>query len=172
MSQSSSTAKLWSRPVRTRFRTGFRSRSEWRTTDAGWKVSSWAPAATAFPGRATPAEGAVAVIVAYYNAISHERYEEAWKMWGSGGEASGQSLQNFRKGFHDTASVRVDPGEPGRVEGAAGSRWTAIPVTITAQTRTGQTQRFAGTYNLSFPVIEGAEQHRWKIRSAEIHELR
>jgi hypothetical protein len=67
--------------------------------------------------------------------------------------------------------VTVRTGEPGRIEGSAGSRFIEIPVTIEARTTADSTQRFAGTYALRRAVVDGASeaQRRWHIYSAGIH---
>jgi hypothetical protein len=116
------------------------------------------------------AEGAVAVIDAYYAAINRRDYPTAHRYWSSNGEASGQTLAEFTSGFADTASVAVDVGTPGRIDPAAGSRYIEIPVTVTARTRAGATQRFRGHYVLRRSVVDGAtaEQRQWRIASAAL----
>jgi len=42
------------------------------------------------------------------------------------------------------------------VEGAAGSRYVTIPVTVRAETTTGREQRFVGSYTLRRSVVDGA----------------
>jgi hypothetical protein len=111
-------------------------------------------------------EPATAVISAYYDAINERDYERAYRYW----SANPQSLDDFRTGFADTASVVVKTGTPGRIDPAAGSRHVEIPVEITAKTKSGETQRFRGTYMLRRSVVDGAtdEQRRWRIASAKI----
>lgn len=118
------------------------------------------------------AEAAVAVIREYYEAIASSRYADAWRLWSGGGEASGQSLEAFTRGFARTATVRVEPGMPGRIEGAAGSRYVEIPVVVVAQTTAGEPQRFEGSYTLRRSVVDGAteEQRAWRIYSARLVE--
>ncbi|BAY48681.1 hypothetical protein SAMD00079811_63070 [Scytonema sp. HK-05] len=41
------------------------------------------------------------------------------------------------QGFANTASVAVEVGEPGRLDGAAGSSYIKIPVSVTAITTNG-----------------------------------
>jgi hypothetical protein len=56
------------------------------------------------------------------------------------------------------------------VEGAAGSRYVTIPVTVRAETTTGREQRFVGSYTLRHSVVDGAtpDQRQWRIYSASI----
>ena len=63
-------------------------------------------------------------------------------------------------------------GEPGRIEGAAGSRYIRIPVEVRATTADGAAQCFRGSYTLRRGVVPGAteEVRRWRIYSAELRE--
>jgi hypothetical protein len=67
----------------------------------------------------------------------------------------------------------VEVGAPGRVEGAAGSRYVEIPVVVRARTRAGKAQRFEGTYTLKRTVVDGATpaQRSWRIASASLREV-
>lgn len=116
------------------------------------------------------ADDAGNVVRDYYRAIRERRYGEAYGLWASGGAASGKGLDEFRDGFAHTASVEVVLGTPGRIEGAAGSRYVEIPVRVTAVTTDGTRQAFAGTYTLRRSVVDGAtpEQRAWRIHSAKL----
>jgi hypothetical protein len=115
-------------------------------------------------------ERAAGVIRSYYRAIAEERYREAYDAWGSDGRASGQSFDEFRNGFSFTAEVEASVGPPGRVEGAAGSRYVEVPVRVTARQDDGTRISYAGTYTLRRSVVEGAtpRQRTWHIASADI----
>jgi hypothetical protein len=129
-----------------------------------------ATATTAVAQDSGSAEAAVAVVRDYYAAIDAGDYGRAYRYWASGGEASGQTFEEFRRGLAGTASVRVEVGEPGRIEGAAGSRYIRIPVEVHATTTQGAAQCFRGSYTLRRAVVPGAteEQRRWRIYSAEL----
>jgi len=121
-------------------------------------------------GEAT-AEDAVAVLDRYFSAIGTGDYETAYSLWRNDGEASGQTFEEFVAGFDVTASVSWDIGEPGRIEPGAGQRYIEIPVSITARTSDGESQRFEGTYVLHHTAdIPGAteEQLLWRIDSADV----
>lgn len=111
-----------------------------------------------------------AVIAQYYEAINAHDYQKAFSLWGDSGRSSGQSFDEFREGFANTASVEVRIGTRGRIEGAAGSQYVEIPVEIAAETIGGHSERFAGTYTLRRAMVEGATeaQRRWHIYSADI----
>lgn len=128
-----------------------------------------APADTAARTEDSAAD-AVDVVRAYYRAINERRYPDAYRLWASGGAASGKTLEAFRDGFVSTVSVDVVLGTPGRIEGAAGSRYVEIPVRIHAVTTAGGRQAFSGMYTLRRSVVDGAtpEQRAWRIYSAKI----
>lgn len=132
------------------------------------------PAATdhaAVADSATDAQLAARAIRDYYAAIAAHDYRRAWLQWGDSGRASHHTLEEFTEGYAATDSVAVTVGTPGRVEGAAGSRFVTIPVTIRAMTTSGDSQHFAGTYVLRRVVVDGATpaQRRWHLFSATIH---
>ena len=76
------------------------------------------------------AESARRVIRDYYAAIAAGNYERAYGMWEDGGRRSGQTFLEFAAGFAGTERVQVQAGAPGRLEGAAGSRYVEVPVVV------------------------------------------
>jgi hypothetical protein len=119
------------------------------------------------------AEDAVNVLRDYYRAINSGDFGRAHALWSDGGNASGQSPQQFAAGFADTTGISVDMQAPGNVEGAAGSRHVEVPVSIVATQRDGSQRRFAGAYTLRRSVVDGAtpEQRAWRIGSADLREV-
>lgn len=131
------------------------------------------PPAEAQAGEPSVAD-AVAVVQEYYGAIAAREFPRAYALWSDGGRASGQDPKQFAAGFADTASVQVDVGAPGRVEGAAGSRYVEVPVSVAATRRDGSVHRYVGAYTLRRAVVDGAsdEQRAWRIASADLREVR
>lgn len=124
------------------------------------------------PNRATTEpQKAAQVIRHYYDAINRKDYRSAYADWAGNGAASHQTFEQFQQGFANTASVKVEIRQPGQVNGAAGSLYVEIPVTITAKTVNNVTQRFAGSYTLKrVNDVTGStlEQRRWHLFSARI----
>lgn len=122
------------------------------------------------PADSTGAAAAVDVLRRYYALIDDGELGSAYALWSGEGSASGQSYDEFTRGYEDTDRVRAVIGEPGRIEGAAGSRYIEIPVRLEASTRDGAVQRFEGTYTLRRSVVDGATplQRRWRISSADM----
>lgn len=125
------------------------------------------------PAAEPAAAEAAAVVRSYYGAIDAGQYPRAYRLWSDGGSASGQTADQFAGGFSDTAKVTVSTGAPGRVEGAAGSRYVRIPVAIEAVHDDGTIRHYDGTYTLRRSVADGAtvEQRQWRISDADLREV-
>ena len=119
-------------------------------------------------------EDAVAVVRDYYAAINAGNFDHAYTLWSDGGNASGQTPQQFAGGFADTRGVSVQIDAPGNVDAAAGSRYIEVPVAITATHRDDSVHRYVGAYTLRRGVVDGAtaEQRAWRIQSSDIREVR
>lgn len=119
------------------------------------------------------AEDAVQLIRNYYRWINEKKYPGAFNIWEKGEDgnaANGQSFETFAGGFSDTASVSVEIGAPGEIEGAAGSNYIEIPVVISATSTDGSQQKFAGTYTMRASNI--ADDKSWYINSAKVKKVK
>jgi hypothetical protein len=149
-------------------------------SDGGWRISAYeataAPTSDPTPGKptASDAEAAANVIRRYYAALDVRDFRRAYNLWGDDGAASGQAFEAFAAGFAETARTEVEVGEPSRIEGAAGSHYVEVPMTIRAVTNAGEEQRFVGTYTLRRAVVDGAtaEQRRWHLYTADVERIR
>jgi hypothetical protein len=114
--------------------------------------------------------GAADVVRRYYDAIRNGQYDSAYALWEGSGKASGQARAEFASGFAQTERTIVSIGDSLRIEGAAGSQYASVPVTIDAILRGGARQHFNGTYTLRRSMVDGAspEQRRWHIYSADL----
>jgi hypothetical protein len=115
-----------------------------------------------------------AIVRDYYAAIRAHDFLRAYRMWNASGQSGGRSFAQFEAGFDSTESVDARVGTPGRVEGAAGSRFVSVPVEISARLRNGTAQGFTGTYTLRRVVVPGASaaQRRWHLYAASIRQVR
>jgi hypothetical protein len=123
----------------------------------------------------TLTEAARGVVRDYYAAIDRGDYRRAYGLWGDGGRASGQSYAGFVRGFARTAHTRVVAGKPYDAQGAAGSRYVTVPVTVDATLKNGTRQRFAGRYVLRrVNDVDGATpaQLRWHLAQAKLTAVR
>lgn len=125
-------------------------------------------------GAAEPtAADAVALVRDYYAAINARDYARAYALWSDGGQASGQTPQQFADGFAGTQAVSAEIGAPNRQDAGAGQRYIEVPVALRATQADGSVRRFAGSYVLHRTVVDGAsaEQRSWRIRSADLREV-
>lgn len=135
-----------------------------------------APAAPAEPAPVADGPGpdeAVAVVRAYYEAINAGSFGRAYALWSDGGNATGQSPQQFADGFDDTSEVAVEFMTPGRIDAATGSRYIEVPIALSATRDDGSVRKYVGAYTLRRAVVDGAteEQRAWRIASADIREV-
>ncbi len=127
------------------------------------------------PGRLTAEErkgelGARAVLSDWAHALEHRNWADAHAQWGHDGADSGLDPAAFAKAYEKYASITVTIGN-GDVEGAAGSLYYEVPVTI------GGTLRNGRPFSLSGPVtlrrvndVDGAsaQQLAWHISQSDL----
>ncbi|WP_271299613.1 hypothetical protein [Sphingomonas sp. CV7422] len=128
-----------------------------------------APIAGCTPAPKSPA-AAAAVVRLYYAALNAGDYDTAWQQWGDGGKA-GQTFAAFTRGFAQTRATQVTIGTLPPAEGAAGSLYQTVPVTVAATLADGRRQRFAGRYVVRrVNDVDGATpgKLRWHLDSAQL----
>jgi hypothetical protein len=86
-----------------------------------------------------------AVISSFYNAIDRHEYARAWSYYQDGEGVP--AFDEFAKGYEDTASVSVTFGQSAQ-EGAAGSTYCTLPVSLDATDSSNRHSYFAGCYTL------------------------
>ncbi|TBW48224.1 hypothetical protein EZI54_21550 [Marinobacter halodurans] len=140
-------------------------------------VSRDAPAAGG-PAAEAPIDrsvkGAVNVVRRYYAAIDAGDFDTAYAQWGESGPP-GQAYDDFVSGFARTVRVTVEiTGEP-RPEGAAGSIYARVPVSIRSELADGRWQHFEGYYVVRrVNDVPGSTeaQRRWHLEGADLHKVR
>lgn len=118
-------------------------------------VLTVAPAFAADPAYVDDRSTAVAVIQSFYNAISRQEYARAWSYY-EDGQGVGP-FDTFQAGYASTATVSVAYGQVSS-EGAAGSTYYTVPVSLDAVSTSGKHSYFAGCYTLRLanPQIQAA----------------
>lgn len=122
----------------------------------------------------TSGQAAADVVRRYYSAINARDYGTAWQQWGDDGRP-GQTFAGFERGFAHTKATRVTIGALPPAEGAAGSVYQTVPVTVEATTDAGARQRFVGDYVVRrVNGVDGATaaQLRWHLGSATLRAVR
>ena len=126
------------------------------------------------PGQDTPLDtsrGPEEVVRAYYDAINAHDYQRAYAAWGDDGPPGRPTVRAFASGFAGTDSVHVVLGAPGRIEGAAGSRYMTIPVRVRAFEHGAGPREFAGSYTVRRSVVPGSDtaSRQWHLYAASLH---
>lgn len=145
--------------------------------DEGSAAGATGTASSPAPREAATGPGPAAareIVRAYYADLAAGDVASAYRRWGDEGRASGRSFDDFRRGYEHTVAVSAEVGEPGRVEGAAGSRYVAVPVTVHARTAAGTEQCFRGSYTLRRSVVDGATaaQRAWSLHDGDLQPCR
>ncbi|HYY97786.1 MAG TPA: META domain-containing protein [Pyrinomonadaceae bacterium] len=125
------------------------------------------PAAEAAGERYENLSSPVTLLASFYDAVNSKDYERAFHYW----ETPPGNLQDFARGYADTAGVRLIVEPPTRVEGAAGSLYSEVPVVLVARGHDGGERVFAGCYvtrksNLLPTDVPKVEV--WRIHSAKV----
>lgn len=137
-----------------------------------------APAASATADYAPPVltpeaakgeKGARAVLLSWAKALENRQFRAAYALFGPHGPANGQSAADFAAGFarYKTISVALGTGD---VEGAAGSSFYAVPVTLTGTKADGSPYARKGTLTLRrVNDVPGAApwQLAWHVETVE-----
>ena len=104
-------------------------------------LPAFAAQPTYLDDRSTPQ----AVLNSFYNAISRQEYARAYSYYEDGQGAP--KFDAFSAGYQNTASVTVTLGKAAS-EGAAGSTYWTLPVSLDATDGQGKHSYFAGCYTL------------------------
>lgn len=123
------------------------------------------------PAEPTTAD-ATALLRQYFSALAARDFARAHGLWSDEGRASGQTLDQFSASFAQTKSIDTQVGEPGVVEGAAGSRYVEIPVVVRTTQVDGRLRTQAGRIVLRRAVVDGASatQRAWRIASIDLRD--
>lgn len=109
----------------------------------------------------------VALLTSFYDAVNAGEYERAYRYW----ETPPGTLQDFARGYAETAGVRLIVEPPTRVEGAAGSLYAEIPTLLVARQRDGGERVFAGCYvarKSSLRPTDVPKEEVWRIHRASM----
>lgn len=118
------------------------------------------------PDRRSP-QAAVAVLRDYVRLIGERKFVEAHRLWTGDDLSDGAFSERFSRFRTDRAEI----GEPGRIEGAAGSSYIEIPITVAGTLASGEDFRQQGTVTLRRAnEVPGAtpEQLQWRIYRTDL----
>jgi hypothetical protein len=149
---------------------GDRTRVTSETSRAEHDTSVHSPAKPASATEDGAISDAETVVLAYYAAINAHDYQRAYAAWGNDGPPGRPTVRTFASGFAHTDSVHVVLGAPGRIEGAAGSRYVTIPIRMRAFEHGIGPRDYAGSYTVRRSVVPGIDEadRRWHLYSASL----
>jgi heat shock protein HslJ len=127
------------------------------------KDSSSSPATARSEGQCSP----VTVLTSFYNAVNAKEYERAYRYW----ETPPGSLDDFARGYVNTASVQLIVEPPMHISGAAGSLYADIPTMLVARQQDGGEQVFVGCYVTRKSNLHPADipkEEVWRIYKASM----
>lgn len=104
---------------------------------------------------------------AYYAAVNARDFGAAQALW-DGTRPAAQLAADYA----DAASVELTVGAPRAPEGAAGSVYVEVPVTVTTRRNDGSVRRQAGRYTLRRAQVDGATpaQRAWHITAVDLRD--
>lgn len=95
----------------------------------------------------------VQLLKSYYNAINRKEYVRAYYYWGQNGNKTTSQpppYPQFEAGYGKTKAVQLTTGKV-TSEGAAGTFYFQVPVTLIATQTNGSKQAFVGCYTIRQP---------------------
>ena len=90
------------------------------------------------------AEGAGQVLQTYGALLEERKFGQAWALWGSGGEASGLTRDQFAAAYAKYGEIHAEVGKPGLTEGAAGSIYIEVPFRLYGSLTSGGASTWSG----------------------------
>ena len=121
-------------------------------------------------GQGDEASKAKQVADAYFAAISDKRLGDAWNLRAKGTGDNAESRKAFFDHYSGYQEFHATVGNPGPVEGAAGSLYTEIPVQLYGRVSDGKPFGSAGIVTLRRTNdVPGStvEQRSWRIYSSD-----
>lgn len=114
-------------------------------------------------------EDAAAIVRAYLGALTQRDFGQASALWEPGADAAAVDSAAFARAHGDTTVLEFDVSAPGRVEGAAGSRYVVVPVVMRGSARDRPALLLHGQVTLRRSVVDGATEaaRRWRITRIE-----
>jgi hypothetical protein len=109
----------------------------------------------------------VTLLASFYNAVNAREYERAYRYW----ETPPGNLEEFARGYAETASVQPIVEPPTRIEGAAGSLYAEVPTILVARQRDGSERIFVGCYvtrKSSLRPSDVPKEEVWRLYKASV----
>jgi hypothetical protein len=119
------------------------------------------------PGQADTT-AAVQTVLDYYTAIEQKKFDDAYRLWANNGAASGQTLDQFKQGFANTAGLSLQLGTPTPGPGPNAIEVPVMLIAITNDPNPSNPQKVQ-QYRGGYTVLPGA--NGWQLAGANISEV-
>ena len=115
---------------------------------------------------------AVDVVSRYYRNIDTRNLRAAYDLLEDSPDRPG--FGEFAKQQESISDIRALAGQPGRIEGNAGSQIVEVPVMLAIIRKDGSRQKESVTHTLRRPMVDGsgAVQRGWRISSSKVSRQR
>lgn len=133
------------------------------------------PTVQPVPAAEKSVAAAVAVLRDYCDRVAAKDYAGAFRAWRGTGPAAGKSEAEFARSLAPYASFDCHIGKPAAEEGAAGSIFVDIPLTVTGTRSGGGALLLQGKATLRrVNDVDGstAEQRRWHLAALDLQPRR
>ena len=123
----------------------------------------------------TTQKSARETIQKYYADINAHKYKNAFKLWEKDEtgkiNVKGQNFKEFKIGFANTRSAKVEILEVGEIEGAMGHIYVQVHVHVTARDFKNTLKYYEGTYDLRAPshTLVAVD---WEIYNAKLERVK
>ncbi|WOI55450.1 hypothetical protein [Palleronia sp. LCG004] len=110
------------------------------------------------------------VVDAYYSALASGQYARAHAMWSPASPTGAEGIDEFERAMLSYQSVEGHAAGPARLEGAAGTIYAEVPVTVSV-VRRGIPDTRSGTATLrKCDDVPGctATERRWHLSAIEL----
>lgn len=116
------------------------------------------------------ARAAVAVAERLAQLVEQRRFDAARRLYADGGAGSGLTDAQFDARFEEFETIDVAIGSPPRIEGAAGSLYAEVPLTMTGKLTGGAAYSRSGTVTLRRSNnVPGASEEQLQWRIVKVH---
>jgi hypothetical protein len=119
----------------------------------------------------TGAQAAVGVVRRFGELLERRQFAEARRMYAEDGAASGLTDEQFAARFEDFETIDTAVEHPARIEGAAGSLYAQVQLTLTGELQSGEPYSRTGLVTLRRAnEVPGAseEQLQWRILNVRL----
>lgn len=110
------------------------------------------------------------VLENYYEALQEGNFKFAYLLWDQSGSASGSDLNTFSQRFQQLKNAKIIFSSTGEMGEAEGFRYFKQPVTLSIETKTGETKTFKGEYTLRQPAKNKVNE-TWHIYNVSYQQI-